>query len=101
MARPAASVEFDRAICDTLQSAAMSTVDLAGTLGAKSTKVYSHCRALEGRGVLTSSHTSNATLLFCLDDRRVVTGADYERCRDEGHQLRSFPNDVIVWALAA
>jgi hypothetical protein len=40
-------------------------------------------------------------LLFCVDDDKVVGGLDYENCKKERHELRSFYKAQLVWSLAA
>jgi hypothetical protein len=38
-------------------------------------------------------------LLYCVDDDKVVAGVDYENCKKEKHELRSFYNDQRIWSL--
>lgn len=86
-------------IVSALQTGPLSTTALADTLGLVRASVYSRCRRLETKGMLVSQLASAGLLLYCVDDRRVVTGADYETCKEEGHDLRAFDNEERIWSL--
>jgi hypothetical protein len=88
-------------ILAALREAPLSTTALADQLAQVRARVYSRCRRLEAKGLLKSHLASAGLLLYCVDDRRVVTGADYQTCKDEGHDLRAFDNEERIWSLPA
>jgi MarR family len=88
-------------IRDALQTEPLSTRDLASRLSIKSSSVYRQCRRLEEEGLLASSLTEGSRLLFCVDDREVITAANYERCRAEKHEIRTFLGKKRMWELAS
>lgn len=101
MARSKASLALDNKILSALKKSSLSTRALAQTLGEDKGKIYRHCRRLEDNGSLASILAPNTLLLYCVDDDKVVAGADYETCKEEKHELRSFYNEERVWSLAA
>lgn len=95
------SSALDSKILKALKKRPLSTKVLADTVGEDKKKIYSRCRWLERDGSLESSLEPGARLLYCVDDQRVVTGAGYEACKDENHDLRAFFNEERLWRLTA
>lgn len=71
-----------------------STAELATEVNEERDRVYRQCRRLENEGVLTRSRGFRRRL-FCVDCRRVVTGATYDACRH--HDIRAFNAAVSEW----
>jgi len=101
MARSKASLVLESNILDALKKSSKSTRALADALGEDKGKIYRHCRRLENDGSLNSILMPGTRLLYCVDDARVVAGADYENCKEQDHDLRSFYNEERVWSLVA
>lgn len=101
MARTKASLALDSRILSALKKRGLATMSLAEALGEDKAKIYRYCRRLEKNGSLQSDLVPGTRLLYCVDDGRVVTGADYEACKEENHDLRSFYNKERVWRLSA
>lgn len=83
-----------------LKESPLSTKALALELGLAHTSVYSRCRRLEDKGFLKSKLTSGSGALYCIDDDKVVDRAEYERCKEEEHELRAIDTVERVWSLA-
>jgi hypothetical protein len=77
----------------------MLTKDLAQNVNEDAARVYSHCRRLESAGSVKSSLVEGKRLLYCVEDQEVVTVANYDTCRDEGHELRFFFIKERLWSL--
>lgn len=83
-----------------LKESSLSTKALALELGLAHTSVYSRCRRLEDKGFLKSKLTSGSGALYCIDDNKVVDRAEYDRCKEEEHELRAIDTVERVWSLA-
>lgn len=101
MTRSKRSSALDNKILNALKKRPLSTKALADAVGEDKKRIYSRCRRLERDGALESSLVPGTRLLYCVDDQRVVTGAEYEACKDENHDLRAFFNDERLWRLTA
>jgi hypothetical protein len=101
MARSKNISDLDNKILNALKKRPLSTKVLADAVGEDKKRVYGRCRRLERDGSLESSLVPGARLLYCVDDQRVVTGAEYEACKDENHDLRAFFNEERLWRLTA
>ncbi len=75
----------------------ISTSKLANATQGDPKKVYRDCHEMEKDGLLSSSSEPGQKLLFCVDDREVITHDNHEE--HEGHDLRSFFAKVKVWTL--
>lgn len=75
----------------------ISTPKLAEEIGRDPKKAYRDCHEMEKDGLLSSSTEPGQKLLFCVDDREVLTQDNHEE--HEGHDLRSFFAKVKVWSL--
>jgi hypothetical protein len=96
VARSKASLALDNKILSALKRGSLSTKALAQTLAEDKGKIYRHCRRLEDNGSLASILAPDTLLLYCVDDDKVVAGVDYENCKKEKHELRSFYNDQRI-----
>jgi transposase-like protein len=92
--------EVKARILAILKERALSTKALALELGLAHASVYSRCRRLEDKGFLKSKLTSGSGALYCIDDDKVVDRAEYERCKEEEHELRAIDTVERVWNLA-
>jgi hypothetical protein len=90
---------IDELIVAALRGEPLSTKDLATRLHAKPSAVYRRCCGLEERGVLTSTIEPGGRLLFCVDDQEVLTAANYERCHEKKHDIRSILVKRRIWSL--
>ena len=64
--------------------------------------VYGDLRWLEKQELATSREArSDKLLFFCLEDRWVLTGDNYEGCKGGGHRIRPFHPKVREWRLTA
>jgi DNA-binding transcriptional regulator YhcF (GntR family) len=88
-----------RRIIAALKHGPLSTRDLAETLGGNMSVIYRICREMEADDLLKSTKVDGVRLIFCIDDKKVVTGEDYEECKEKGHDFRSFRNKVRIWRI--
>lgn len=79
----------------------MRTQELAVELIEEARKVYSHCRRLEKLGSLESDLVISKRLLYCLEDRKVVTAENYDECHEQDHELRLFYIKERLWRLTS
>ena len=94
------SSDLDKKILNAQKSGSMSTRNLADDLGVDKARIYRRCRWLEKSGLLKSSiEQGNIMLLYCIDCGKVVTREDYEDCKNEDHDLRSFYIKIRIWSL--
>lgn len=84
------------ATIQVLGKASASTPDLAKSLGLSKAEMYSICRQLEAQGLLASKLSSRPGL-YCVDDGTAVTGATYDSCKDEGHDVRTMSIPLRIW----
>ena len=92
-------VEVDASILAALAEGAMTTAALAREVGEESRYIYSRCKKLEQKGLITSKLSYGRTL-YCIDDEKVVTRLEYETCNAEGHELRTTSYAERSWRLA-
>ncbi len=83
-----------------LRDGPMSTHDLAAALALDHGKVYRRCCKLEEEGMLKSRLEVMDGPMYCVDEHKAITRADYEHCREEDHALRPMHKDVRIWELA-
>ena len=98
MAPSNTNLRLSRSIISKLESGGLSTPDLAAAIRKPKPQTYRLCCRLEEMRLLKSSLQRGRRLLFCVDDRIVVTTETYEDCKD--HELRFFYGKVRVWKLA-
>lgn len=92
--------DINERILAILREGSLSTKMLATELGLAHGSVYSRCRRLEDKGLLKSKLTSGHGALYCIDDAKVVDRAEYERCKEEEHELRAIDTEERVWSVA-
>jgi len=97
--RSSRGVDVNDSILTALKEGALSTKQLAAELGLAHGNVYSRCRRLEEKGLLKSKLTSGSGALYCIDDDKVVSRSEYERCKEEEHELRAIDTQERVWRL--
>jgi hypothetical protein len=93
-------VDVNAQICIALRDGPMATRDLAAALGLAHGTVYRRCCKLEEKGTLKSRLEVRDGPMYCLDERKAITRADYDHCREDDHDLRPMQKDVRVWELA-
>lgn len=91
--------DVNERILAALSEGALSTKQLASELGVVHGSVYSRCKRLEDKGLLKSKLTSGHGALYCIDDGKVVSRSEYERCKEEEHELRAIDTEERVWSL--
>lgn len=87
-------------IVEVLKDGPLSTKRIAAELRLEHSSVYSRCRRLEDKGQLKSKLTRGSGALYCIDDDKVVSRSEYERCKEEEHELRAIDTQERVWSLA-
>ena len=97
--RQAATADVNTRILELLKDGPLSTKRIATELGVQHTSVYSRCRRLQDKGQLTSKLTRGPGPVYCIDDDKVVSRGEYERCKEEDHELRSIDVDERIWSL--
>ena len=86
-------------ILEVLKDGPLSTKRIAAALALPHAGVYSRCRRLEDKGKLKSKLSRGSGALFCIDDDKVVSRAEYERCKEEDHELRAIDTEERIWSL--
>lgn len=86
-------------IVEVLKAGPLSTKRIAAEIGIEHSSAYSRCRRLEDKGQLKSKLTPGNGALFCIDDDKVVSRSEYERCKDEEHELRAIDTEERIWSL--
>lgn len=92
----------DRNIVAALRREPLSTSDLAEALNLGKSSISRNCRRMEKEGTLKSTWRvvqPEVRLLYCVDEETVVFGADLANCKDQEHDIRSFPVREKEWAL--
>lgn len=87
-------------IVEVLKAGPLSTKRIAAELGIKHSSAYSRCRRLEDKGQLKSTLTRGSGALYCIDDDKVVSRSEYERCKEEEHELRVIDTEERIWSVA-
>jgi len=101
LTRKRTNANLNQIILDALKKRPMRTQELAADLNEGARKIYSHCRRLEKLGALKSDLVISKRLLYCLDDRKVVTAENYDECHEQDHELRLFHIKERLWRLTS
>ncbi len=81
------------------ESGEMSTKVLAAAVGVAHGTVYRRCVSLEEKGVLRSALKHATGPMYCIDDYKVVTRAEYDECNNAGHDLRPIEGVARFWSV--
>ncbi len=93
-------IDVNAQIVQVLKAGSLSTKRIAAELGVEHSSVYSRCRRLESKGQLKSKLTRGAGALYCIDDDKVVSRSEYEKCKEEQHELRVIDTEERIWSVA-
>jgi len=87
-------------IMEALEEGELSTKALAAEVGLSKQSVYSRCRKLEEKKLLKSKLKHGHGPMYCVDEDKVITRLEYDRCREEEHDLRPIAGVERFWSLA-
>jgi hypothetical protein len=91
----------DGKILKALYDTELSTSEIAAVAGITKAQAYSRCRKLEDAGFVSSSVQETKRLLYCVDCQEVVTAENYESCRADEHDMRTFYAKVRFWTITS
>lgn len=91
--------DLNAQILMVLKESELSTKQLASELGVASTSIYSRCKRLEAKGQLKSKLVSGHGPMYCIDDDKVVDLSEYDKCKEEEHELRPTDKNERIWRL--
>jgi len=102
MKKPAREPLEDRrqAVLRAIGRASATTPQVAGLLGLTTGQAYGTCRRLEEEGLLRSELDQHSGH-YCVDCEAALTRETYQRCEEEGHDIRPLTIKVRVWTLTA
>ena len=96
---PPRTGDVNAAILEALKDGELSTKMLAAELGIAHQSVYSRCRRLAAKDLLKSMLKRGHGPMYCVDEDKVVTRIEYDRCRAEEHDLRPIESVECFWSL--
>lgn len=97
---PHAPRDVNVEILKALEDGELSTKALAAELGTSNQSMYSRCQRLENKGLLKSKLKHGHGPMWCVDENRIITRLEYDRCREEEHDLRPVAGVERFWSLS-